>query len=260
LRIRVDRPELTPADVRSLLVQAAEPLPGVASTDQGAGALRMPGAFHVSITPAVLSGRRSATTRTRLRLTVRNLTTSIAAYRVALSSSDSGVVAAPGDLVEIPAGAAAEVTVEVPAGVEVFRGTAHVLAADGTTAGVAPVFAQAAPAVPTAALGTPEIREAGDVAEARVAVGLVGRSGNALVVAPLHDLGLWLVPAGGGTPIRMAGEKLPGDWPAGTYRFMLTRRQQSGKELPAGRYRLRVKALGADGVTLVRESAVFRLR
>jgi hypothetical protein len=58
----------------------------------------------------------------------------------------------------------------------------------------------------------------------------------------------------------MAGEKQSGDWPAGTYRFMLTRRQQTGKELPAGRYRLRVKALGPDGVTLVRESPAFTLR
>jgi len=259
LRLRVDRPELTAADVRSLLVQAAEPLPGVASTDQGAGALRMPGAFPLSITPAVLSGRRSPATPTDLRLTVRNLTVTAGVYRVALSTPD-GVVTPPGKPVDVAAGATAELTVEVPPGAEVFRGTAHVLAADGTTAGVAPVFAQTTPAVPPAALGTPEIREAGDVAEARVSVGLVGRSGNALVVAPLHHLGLWLVPAGGGPPIRMAGEKQSGDWPAGTYRFMLTRRQQSGKELPAGRYRLRVKALGADGATLVRESKVFRLR
>jgi hypothetical protein len=122
------------------------------------------------------------------------------------------------------------------------------------------VFAQATPVVSPAALGSPEIRVAGDVAEARVSVGRVGRSGNALMVAPLHQLGLWLVPAGGGAPIRMAGAKQSADWPAGTYRFMLTRRQGTGRELPAGRYRLRVTALGADGVTLVRESKVFALR
>jgi hypothetical protein len=58
----------------------------------------------------------------------------------------------------------------------------------------------------------------------------------------------------------MAGERQPGDWPVGTYRFMLTTRQQTGRELPAGRYRLRVRAIGPNGVTLVRESRVFILR
>ncbi len=259
LRVRVDRPELTPADVRSLLVQAAAPLPGVPSTDQGAGVVRMPGALAVSITPAVLSGRRSASAPTRLRLTLRNLTADPAVYRVALSTPD-GAVTPPGDPLEVAPGAEAEATVQVPAGVDAFRGTALVLAADGATIGVAPVFAQATPVVPPAALGVPEIRVAGDVAEARVSVGTIGRSGSALMVAPLHRLGLWLVPAGGGAPIRMAGEKQSGDWPAGTYRFMLTRRQETGRELPAGRYRLRAKALGPDGVTLVRESRVFALR
>lgn len=259
LRVRVDRPDLTPADVRSLLVQAAAPLPGVTATDQGAGVVRMPGTLAVSITPAVLSGRRSASAPTRLRLTLRNLAAGPAAYRVALSGPD-GSVTPPGDAVEVASGAEAQATVQVPAGVDAFRGTALVLAADGTTVGVAPVFAQATPVVPPAALGAPEVRAAGDVAEARVSIGMIGRSGNALMVAPLHQLGLWLVPAGGGAPIRMAGDKQSGDWPAGTYRFMLTRRQETGRELPAGRYRLRVKALGPDGVTLVRESKVFALR
>jgi hypothetical protein len=258
LRVRVERAELTSADVRSLLVQAAAALPGVSATDQGAGALRLPGALPVSITPAVLSGRRSASAPTRLRLTLRNLSASPAVYRVVLSTSD-GVVMAPGDTMEIAPGAEAETTAQVPAGVDAFRGTALVLDASGATVGVAPVFAQAAPAVPPAALGTPEVRVAGDVVEARVAIGMVGRSGNALMVAPLHRLGLWLVPGGGGAPIRMAGEKQSGDWPAGIYRFMLTRRQQTGRELPAGRYRLRVKALGPDGLTLVRESKAFAL-
>lgn len=259
LRLRTDRPELAPADVRSLLVQAAAPLPGVPATDQGAGALRVPGELPVSIAPALLSGRRSASAPTRLRLTLRNLTADPAVYRVALSSTD-GAVTPPGDPIEVAPGGEAQATVEVPAGTDAFRGTALVIGVDGRTLGVAPVFAQATSIVPPAALGTPEVRVAGDVAEARVAVGTIGRSGNALVVAPLHRLGLWLVPAGGGAPIRMAGEKQSGDWPVGTYRFMLTRRQQTGKELPTGRYRLRVKALGPDGVTLVRESPAFTLR
>jgi hypothetical protein len=57
----------------------------------------------------------------------------------------------------------------------------------------------------------------------------------------------------------MAGDKLLGDWPAGTYRFVLTRRRADGQELAAGRYRLRVRAIGPDGVPLTRESTVFKL-
>jgi hypothetical protein len=259
LRLRVDRPDLTPADVRSLLVQSAAPLAGVPSTDQGAGALRTPGPLEVAINPAVLSGRRSATAPTRLTFTLQNLTGSPATYRVALTAEDGSAVL-PGDPVEVAPGAEAAASVQVPPGADVFRGKALVLGADGATVGIAPVFAQAAPVVPPAVLGVPQIRVAGDVAEATVAIGRVGRSGNALMVAPLHRLGLWLVPAGGGAPIRMAGERQPGDWPVGTYRFMLTTRQQTGRELPAGRYRLRVRAIGPNGVTLVRESRVFILR
>ncbi len=259
LRVRVDRPELSPADVRSLFVQAAQPLPGAPVTDQGAGRARLPGAFPVAVEPAVLSGVRSPTVATRITLQLHDLAGAGGSYRVGISTP-AEVVVDPSDPIELGPGARAEVTVEVPAGSDTFSGTLHVLTPDGRTVGVAPVFAAPKPGVPKVALGVPLVRVAGDTAEARVTIGFVGRSGPALVVSPLHDLGLWLVPAGGAAPIRMAGDKQVGDWPAGTYRFMLTRRRVDGKELPAGRYRLRVQGFGPDGAPLVRESKVFRLR
>lgn len=258
LRVRVDRPELTPADIRSLFVQAALPLPGAMSTDQGAGRARMPGAFPVAIEPGVLSGVRAPTATTRITLRLHDLAGTGGTYRVGITTP-AGVAVEPGDPIELAAGSRTEVTVDIPAGPGAFSGTLHVLAPDGRTVGVAPVFAAPKPGVQAAALGVPQVRIAGDTAEARVTIGFVGRSGPALVVSPLHDLGLWLVPAGGAAPIRMAGDKQVGDWPAGTYRFMLTRRRVDGKELPAGRYRLRVQGFGPDGAPLVRESRVFRL-
>ncbi len=259
LRVRVDRPELTPADVRSLFVQAAQSLPGQSLVDQGAGRARMPGAFPIAVEPAVLSSVRSPTAPSRITLTLHDLAGTGGSYRVGIATP-AGVVVDPGDPIALTPGARAEVMVDVPAGSDAFSGTLHVIAADGRTVGVAPVFAAPKSDVPSAALGVPRVRVAGDTAEARVTIGFVGRSGSALVVSPLHDLGLWLVPAGGAAPIRMAGDKQVGDWPAGTYRFMLTRRRVDGKELLAGRYRLRVQGFGPDGVPLVRESKIFSLR
>lgn len=258
LRVRVDRPDLSPADVRSLLVQAAEALPGAPATAQGAGLARTPGAFPVAIEPAVVSGVRHPTSPTRLAVRLHDLGGQGALYRLAVTGPE-GVVVQPGAGVSIPPGGVGEAVVDVPAGPDSLSGTLLVVDAGGRSVGFAPLLLTPKPGTPAFALGTPEVRVSGDVAEARIEIGTVGRRANALIVAPLHDVGVWLVPAGGGAPIRMAGEKGQGDWPAGTYRFLLTRRQVDGKELPSGRYRLRVSGLGADGATLTRESVAFRL-
>ena len=259
LRIRVDRPELSPGDVRSLLVQAAEPIPGVGLTDQGAGVAKIPGAFPVAIEPVVISGYRAPTGPTQLPVKVRNLTAADAELRLALTTP-AGNVVPPGAPVPVAAGATAEFTLEIPPGSGAFIGTAVVIDAAGQSIGFAPVYAGRAPAVPKAALRVPEVRASGDTVEARVSIGVNQRSPGSLTVAPLHDVGLWLVPSGGGAPIRMAGAKQAGDWPVGMYRFVLTRRRADGKELAAGRYRLRVEGTGADGIVQVRESKGFRLR
>ena len=259
LRLRVDHPEMSTADIRSLFVQSAEPLPGVPAVDQGGGIARMPATATLSIEPAALSAVRSRTTATRETLKVHDLAGKGGRFHVAVTTV-AGDTLAPGDGVEIAPGGRAEMVVEIPAGTEPFVGTVRVVTDDGRTVATAPVYAAPKPAVPRTALGVPQIRATGDAVEARVTVGLVRHEAASLVVAPLHELGLWLVPAGGAAPIRMAGAKQAGDWPAGTYRFALTRRRADGQELPAGRYRLRVAAAGPDGVRLVRESKVFRLK
>jgi hypothetical protein len=259
LRLRVDRPELTPADVRSLLVQSAEPLPGTPPADQGAGVARMPGNLPVAVEPAVLSGTRLKVASSRLTFTIHDLTGAGGRFRAGVVTP-AGVTIGPGDPVDVGPGGRAQLSIEIPPGDEAFSGTMHVLAADGSTVGVAPVSAFPTPTVSRLALGIPQVKVAGDTAEARVTVGFVGRREEAIVVSPLHELGLWLVPAGGGAPVRMAGAKQVGDWPAGTYRFLLTRRRADGQELAAGRYRLRVQGLGPNGEPLTRESKVFRLR
>ena len=258
LRLRVDRPELSPADIRSMFVQSAEPLPGVASIDQGAGVVRLPGAATVSLEPAVLSAVRSRTAATRIALRIHDLAGHGGRFRLALTTV-AGETVGPGDAVEVTPGGRAELAVEIPAGNEPFLGTVHVVTDDGSSVATAPVYAAPKPSVPRAALGVPQIRATRGAVEARVTIGLVRHEAAALVVAPLHDMGLWLVPTGGGAPIRMTGAKQAGDWPAGTYRFALTRRRADGQELPAGRYRLRVAAVGPDGASMVRESKVFRL-
>jgi hypothetical protein len=67
------------------------------------------------------------------------------------------------------------------------------------------------------------------------------------------------VPAGGGRPLALAGVKQPGDLPAGTYRYLLSRRLASGARVPDGTWRLRVTAKGPDGTPLRRDSEPFEL-
>jgi hypothetical protein len=258
LRVRVDRPDLSPAEVRSLMVQAAAPLAAAAAPDQGAGVARMPAAYPVALEPAVISGVRLLTTATRLSARLHDLTGAGGTYRIGVSAHGA-VLVPPGPPVTVPPGGTVDVSVTVPPGAEAVDGTLHVLAGDGRTVGFAPVYFAPRVGATRSSLGRPQIRITGDVAEMRVAVGLVDAAGGRLTVAPLHAVGLWLVPAGGGAPIRMAGDKQAGDWPAGTYRFMLTRRRVDGQELPAGRYRMRVSGIAADGTTLTRESASFLL-
>ena len=57
LRLRIDRPELGPRAVHSLLVQAAAPLRGVSARRQGAGVLQPPGEPALRIDPPIVTGR-----------------------------------------------------------------------------------------------------------------------------------------------------------------------------------------------------------
>jgi hypothetical protein len=169
------------------------------------------------------------------------------------------VISPPGAPVSIVGGGTARAEVTIPAGADLLAGTVHAIDVTGASVAAAPFLATPPAAVPKATLGVPEVRIAGDSAEARVRIGVVRRRVDRVVVSPVHSLALWLVPAGGGTPIRMSGEKETGGWTPGTYRFVLTRRRANGEELPAGRYRLRVSGVGVDGRVIVRNSATFSL-
>ena len=48
-----------------------------------------------------------------------------------------------------------------------------------------------------------------------------------------------------------------GDWPASTYRILLSRRSATGPEVPAGRYRAVVTATDANGAQHRSRSAPF---
>ncbi len=66
-----------------------------------------------------------------------------------------------------------------------------------------------------------------------------------------------LVPVGGGAPIRMTQVEPSGDWPAATYRLLLSRRSARGPAVPAGRYRAVVTATDANGSAHTAGSAPF---
>jgi len=259
LRLRVDHPELRPDDVRSLLVQAAAPLPGVDPVDQGAGVATMPASMApVAIDPAIISATRPPSGSASVVVALRDLTGAAARYRLAVQAAD-GTVTSAGTVVDLPAHERSGIAIDIPGGPGRFSGRLLVQAEDGTQVASAPIFAAPLAPTPDDALGPPVVHTSAGVTDVRVRVGLLRRSGEHLRVAPLHNLGMWLIPSGGGAPIRMVGAKEGGDWPPGTYRFVLSRRQADGRDLPAGRYRLRVMAFGSDGQPVAKDSADFRL-
>jgi hypothetical protein len=259
LRIRIDHPELLPSDVRSILVQSARPVPGAAAADEGAGEVGPPPSPPVAVDPPIVSGVRPASGDAEVAFALHDLTGFAHRYRlvVAWPGGRSEPLGAP---IRVAAGVRAGVRLRVPAGRRVRVGRLLVLRpGGGPPVATAPVyFARRAHASPNA-LGVPRVRVAGGIAEVRVDVGRLDRVGGWLQSTPLHAVSLWLVPAGGRTPLRLSGAKEPGDWPAGSYRFLLARRLANGARVPSGRWRLRVTASGPDGTPLRRDSAPFVL-
>lgn len=254
LRLRVDRPELGPRAVHSLLVQSARPLEGVAAARQGAGLAALPaGPAALRFEPPIVAadpGRDGA----RATVTLGDLAGGGGPYSVLLEGGGSEEVVAAA--VQLAPGGRAQLRLDLPraAGWLVVRDD------EGATVGRAPVVARrAAGAVPDA-LGTPEVRADASLAEVRVRLGLLRRDDGRLHAAQVSDVALALVPVGGGDPLPVAGAGQRGSWPAGSYRFLVARRLASGLDAPAGRYRLRVTARGPDGTSLRTRSAPFTLR
>jgi subtilase family protein/PA domain-containing protein len=251
LRLRIDRPELGPRAVASLLVQSAEPLPGVAVARQGAGEAALPGpaAGAMRVEPAIVSPRAG-----RAAVTLHDLVGRTGRYRISLRRA--GAVTPLGRPIVVRAGAAARRVLILPPG----AGSLAIQdARTGETVALAPVVPARPAVTPADALGTPRVTVGSGMPEVRVRLGLLRRADGRLRSARLHSVRLELLPQAGGDPLPVAGAKQDAPWPAGTYRFLVARRLASGLTVPAGAYRLRVVARGADGRALQRLSAPFTL-
>jgi hypothetical protein len=247
LRLRVDRPELGPAAVRSLLVQAARPLAGVAAARQGAGLLAPPAPRALRIEPAIVA---AAPVAGGGRATVTLADLEGAPARRVLWLRSGGTERRVGEAV-VPASGRARVRLRLPAA----AGRLVVRDAAGNELAGAPVLPRRPARTPGDALGVPEVGTEGGVAEVRVRVGLLRRDDGRLRSVRLHGLRLSLLPADGGAPLPVTGGRAAGALPAATYRFLIAPRLADGLDVPAGTYRVRAEAIGPDGRRLTTESA-----
>ncbi len=251
-RIAIERPDLGPREIHSVLVQSATPIDGAAWHDQGAGDATTPqGTPQLASTPAIVAVDPEAT-RTPVRF--RDLTGAPGRYEVVLANAPDEPALARFDL---EAGKSAGARLELPADA---RGWLWVREREsGRVVSRVPLVARTPASTPKHALGTPLVSESGGTAVARVRVGVRERRGGRIVSARLGDVRLSLRPVGGGRALPLTHQARDGGWPAGTYRILIATRVATGLEIPKGRYRLQVSATGPDGTALRRTSEPFRI-
>jgi Subtilase family/PA domain len=256
LRLRIDRPELGPRAVHSLLVQAAAPLHGVSARRQGAGVLQPPGDPALRIDPPIVAGRPAGDGAVA-RVVLADLSGRPGRYAVSLRTG-AGEAPLGGGAARLRAGGRAELTLRLPdpdaLGTLVVRP-----AAGGEIAARAPLLPARPARTPADALSNPQIRADSGLAEVLVRVGMLRREDGRVRSVRLHGLRLELVSDGSGAVQPVAGTKQAWAWPAGTYRFLVARRLASGLDVAPGTYRVRVTARGPDGAVLRRESGPFSL-
>ena len=253
-RLRIDRPALGPAGVRSLLLQAARPIPGVPVGRQGAGLAQEPTEGALRVEPGIVAtstGPEGVTAAVSLR----DLGGGEGRYSVSLRTGATERVVDPRVLVRT--GRDTPLRLRLPRG---GNGELIVRDGDGTQVARATVVPSRPATTPSEALGTPEVTVGTRYAEVRVRLGALRRASARIANVSLHGVAMELVPAAGGDPLPVAGAKQSGAWAPGTYRFLVARRLASGLQPPAGEYRLRVRAEGPDGTGLVSTSAPFTLR
>jgi hypothetical protein len=260
LRLRADRPDLGPDAVRAMLVGAAEPLPGVRVVAQGGGRITAPASSSaLVIRPPILTapaGPRAPV----VTGTVEDLAGAGARLRVVVQTTGR-VPLRVGPVLTVPPGGRAALRVALPRRPRGWSGRVALVAVpSGRVVAGAPA-ATFPPRRPRRDdLGRPLVSVSGGVARAVVRIGRLARVGDRVRSAPLHDVRLLLAPADGSEPVLAAGVASTADWAAGTYRFVLSRRLPTGGTLPAGRYRLQVRARPAQGPELTEVSAPFTLR
>lgn len=251
-RIAVERPDLGPREIHSVLIQSATPLDGVAWRDQGAGdATVAQGTPQLSSAPSVVAVEANVD-QVPVRFT--DLSERAGRYEVVSSQDPDGDALGRFDL---EAGGSAGARLQLP---QKARGWLWVRDRQSAQVVARVPLVRVTPAkTPEDALGTPAVSESGGTAVARVQVGLRERSGGRIVSARLRDVRLSLRRAGGGPPLPLTHEARDGGWPAGTYRILIATRVATGLEVPDGRYRLQVSATGPDGTVLRRISQPFRI-
>ena len=255
VRMRIDRPGLLPADVRSLIVANALPLRDGGVRDQGAGALGESAAGRVVFAPAVVS-MVARGDRVGARVRVRSLEGG-GRYGLVMVGP-SGEERPIGPPRRIGAGlSSVDLELASRPGPGQDLGRIEVRDADGAVVGRAPVVYGGPIRLGAASLKAPQVRRRAGSIHVTVKIGGRAIGDNRLRAVRLSSVRMWLVPAGGGSPRPLSGSKQPADWPAGEYRFMLSRRLADGTPLPSGRFRLRVTARGPDGRPLSAESAAF---
>ena len=255
VRLRVDRPDLGPRAVHSLLVQAAQPLRGVAWQRQGAGLAEAPGSPALRVEPPIVATRaRRGGPGAAIVLT--DLSGAAGRYRVSLATATGDSPLAD---VTVPAAGSARLKLRLPA----RYGSGRLVVRDassGAVAATAPVGPSRPARTPPDALGRPQVRLSAGLAEVLLRLGTRRRVDARVSGADVHRVRLALLPVAGGPPVPVAGAKEQGSWPAGTYRFLVARRGGSGLDVAPGAYRLRVTARGPDGRALRTVSRRFTLR
>jgi hypothetical protein len=256
-RVRVDHPSLDGAAVRALLIQGADPLPGIAPARQGAGEIGTAPEPVVRIASPVahadVSARGGSAT---VRFTLADLSGQAATYAVTVRD-DTGRETPVADALRVAPGPGRE----VEATIAPWRGHGTIVVRrDDTTVATAPVYGLRPAVVPGDALGVPRVRVSRGFAEVMVRVGQRRRADGRIISTPLRSVRLQLVPAAGGPAIGVLGTRQDGTWPAGTYRLLLAPRDADGVPVPAGLYRVRVIAAAPDGRVLRTESGRFPLR
>ena len=238
-------------------MQGARPIDGVPISRQGAGvaADTAPVGASLRIEPAIVA---TTTRKGAVRAAVALHALGGAPGRYSISLRTGSVNSVVNSRVTVRRGRDTPVALTLPRGGE---GELVVRDATGGEVARAPVVPSRPAVTPGGALGRPEVSVGPRFAEVRVRLGALRRADARLSNVKLHGVRLELVPAGGGAAaLPVAGQKQSAAWAAGTYRFLVARRLASGLQAPAGRYRLRARAVGPDGAVLTSTSESFRLR